>query len=88
MNIISSSIICSFNKVFCIFYFSVDCCVNRVCWCFTTKGMCCVGQDEIVIILECLPNEIVIPKDIFIHLNTLYREASRGKILLYQKVKS
>jgi len=41
--------------------------------------MSCVGQDEIVIILECLPDESTVPKDIFRHLNTLYQDASRGK---------
>jgi MAD (mothers against decapentaplegic) interacting protein len=41
--------------------------------------MSCVGQDEIVIILECLPDEATVPKDIFKHLNTLYQDASRGK---------
>jgi MAD (mothers against decapentaplegic) interacting protein len=61
---------------------SVDCCVNRKCWCFSTSGMNCVGQDEIVIILECLPDEATVPKDIFVHLNTLYQDASRGKLSL------
>jgi hypothetical protein len=41
--------------------------------------MSCVGQDEIVIILECLPDEATVPKDIFRHLNTVYQDASRGK---------
>jgi hypothetical protein len=41
--------------------------------------MSCVGQDEIVIILECLPDEATVPKDIFSHLNTLYQDAARGK---------
>lgn len=59
--------------------FTVDCCVNRTCWCFSTFGMSCVGQDEIVIILECLPDEATVPKDVFKHLNTLYQDASRGK---------
>ncbi|XP_064625104.1 zinc finger FYVE domain-containing protein 9-like isoform X2 [Lineus longissimus] len=57
---------------------NLDCCVNRVCWCFTTKGMCTVGQDEIVIVLECLPDEKTVPRDIFSHLNTVYEEAGKG----------
>ncbi|XP_069694547.1 zinc finger FYVE domain-containing protein 16 isoform X2 [Periplaneta americana] len=57
---------------------NLDCCVNRTCWCFSTCGMSCVGQDEVVIVLECLPDETTIPKDIFRHLNTLYQDASRG----------
>ncbi len=53
--------------------------MNRVCWCFTSKGMCTVGQDEIVIVLECLPDEKVVPRDIFCHLNSVYEEAGKGK---------
>ena len=43
--------------------------------------MATVGQDEIVIVLECLPDEKTIPKDIFFHLQSLYEQASTGKIL-------
>ncbi|KAJ9579080.1 hypothetical protein L9F63_024811, partial [Diploptera punctata] len=56
---------------------SLDCCVNRTCWCFSTSGMNCVGQDELVVILECLPDEPTIPKDIFKHINNIYQDASR-----------
>ena len=52
--------------------------MNRVCWCFTTKGMCTVGQDEIVVVLECLPDEKDIPRDLFCHFNTVYEEAGKG----------
>lgn len=57
---------------------NLDCCVNRVCWCFTSDGLSAVGQDEIVIILEVEPSETCVPKDIFIHLNSLYMEAAKG----------
>ncbi|KAK3108885.1 hypothetical protein FSP39_017895 [Pinctada imbricata] len=57
---------------------SLDCCVNRTCWCFTSKGMCNVGQDEIVIVLETLPEEKVIPRDIFCHFHTVFEEAGKG----------
>ncbi|XP_029639814.1 uncharacterized protein LOC115214902 isoform X2 [Octopus sinensis] len=56
----------------------LDCCVNRTCWAFTTKGMCTVGQDEIVIVLECFQDEKMIPKDIFWHFHTVYEEAYKG----------
>ncbi|EPQ11605.1 Zinc finger FYVE domain-containing protein 9 [Myotis brandtii] len=49
--------------------------VNRKCWCFTTKGMHAVGQSEIVILLQCLPDEKCLPKDIFNHFVQLYRDA-------------
>ena len=56
----------------------VDCCVNRECWCFTTKGMCTVGQDEMVIVLELLPEEMIVPRDVFSHFQHIYEEASKG----------
>ncbi|XP_781105.3 uncharacterized protein LOC575625 isoform X1 [Strongylocentrotus purpuratus] len=56
----------------------LNCCVNRTCWCFSTKGLSTVGQDEVVIVLECLPDEKTIPRDIFCHLYSLYEDAKRG----------
>uniref|UniRef100_A0A8C4UP81 Zinc finger FYVE domain-containing protein n=1 Tax=Falco tinnunculus TaxID=100819 RepID=A0A8C4UP81_FALTI len=55
--------------------------VNRKCWCFTTKGMHAVGQSEIVILLQCLPDEKCLPKDIFNHFVQLYRDALAGNIV-------
>ncbi|EHB00692.1 Zinc finger FYVE domain-containing protein 9 [Heterocephalus glaber] len=52
--------------------------VNRKCWCFTTKGMHAVGQSEIVVLLQCLPDEKCLPKDIFNHFVQLYRDALAG----------
>lgn len=45
----------------------------------TTKGMHAVGQAEVVILLQCLPDEKTIPKDIFTHFVQLYQEALSGK---------
>uniref|UniRef100_G3PWB9 Zinc finger FYVE-type containing 9 n=1 Tax=Gasterosteus aculeatus aculeatus TaxID=481459 RepID=G3PWB9_GASAC len=53
--------------------------VNRKCWYMTTKGMHAVGQAEVVILLQCLPDEKTIPKDIFTHFVQLYQEALSGK---------
>lgn len=50
-----------------------------------------VGQDEIVILLE-VDESNLLPKDIFIHLNEIFRDADKGKeiedsrICLYLKV--
>ncbi|XP_077189860.1 zinc finger FYVE domain-containing protein 9 isoform X2 [Paroedura picta] len=55
--------------------------VNRKCWCFTTKGMHAVGQSEIVILLQCLPDEKSLPKDIFSHFVQLYRDALAGNVV-------
>lgn len=53
--------------------------VNRKCWYVTTKGMHAVGQAEVVILLQCLPDEKSIPKDIFSHFVQLYQEALTGE---------
>uniref|UniRef100_A0A8C5KNE5 Zinc finger, FYVE domain containing 9 n=1 Tax=Jaculus jaculus TaxID=51337 RepID=A0A8C5KNE5_JACJA len=55
--------------------------VNRKCWCFTTKGMHAVGQSEMVILLQCLPDEKCLPKDIFNHFVQLYRDALAGNVV-------
>ncbi|XP_030629950.1 zinc finger FYVE domain-containing protein 9 [Chanos chanos] len=55
--------------------------VNRKCWYVTTKGMHAVGQAEVVVLLQCLPDEKTIPKDIFTHFVQLYQEALAGNVL-------
>ncbi|KAF6736147.1 Zinc finger FYVE domain-containing protein 9 [Oryzias melastigma] len=55
--------------------------VNRKCWYMTTKGMHAVGQAEIVVLIQCLPDEKTIPKDIFTHFVQLYQEALSGNML-------
>ncbi|KAM4605493.1 zinc finger FYVE domain-containing protein 9 isoform 1-T2 [Polymixia lowei] len=55
--------------------------VNRKCWYMTTKGMHAVGQAEVVILLQCLPDEKTIPKDIFTHFVQLYQDALTGNVL-------
>lgn len=60
---------------------TLDCCVNRTVWCFTTRGMTSVGQEEIVIVLESLPEENTPPRDIFVHLNNVFEDASKGNVI-------
>ncbi|PIK33698.1 hypothetical protein BSL78_29490, partial [Apostichopus japonicus] len=55
----------------------LNCCVNRICWCFT-KGLAAVGQDEIVFVLECLPEERSVPRDMLLHIYKLYQSAVKG----------
>ncbi|XP_026886369.2 zinc finger FYVE domain-containing protein 9 isoform X2 [Electrophorus electricus] len=55
--------------------------VNRKCWYVTTKGMHAMGQAEVVVLLQCLPDEKSIPKDIFSHFVQLYQEALTGNVL-------
>ncbi|XP_027016336.2 zinc finger FYVE domain-containing protein 9 isoform X1 [Tachysurus fulvidraco] len=55
--------------------------VNRKCWYVMSKGMHAVGQAEVVVLLQCLPDEKSIPKDIFSHFVQLYQEALAGNVL-------
>uniref|UniRef100_A0A667XEA9 Zinc finger, FYVE domain containing 9b n=1 Tax=Myripristis murdjan TaxID=586833 RepID=A0A667XEA9_9TELE len=55
--------------------------VNRKCWCVTSKGMHAVGQVEVVVLLQCMPEEKSFPKDIFSHFIQLYRDALTGKVM-------
>nr|XP_015210828.1 PREDICTED: zinc finger FYVE domain-containing protein 9 isoform X1 [Lepisosteus oculatus]XP_015210829.1 PREDICTED: zinc finger FYVE domain-containing protein 9 isoform X1 [Lepisosteus oculatus]XP_015210830.1 PREDICTED: zinc finger FYVE domain-containing protein 9 isoform X1 [Lepisosteus oculatus]XP_015210831.1 PREDICTED: zinc finger FYVE domain-containing protein 9 isoform X1 [Lepisosteus oculatus]XP_015210832.1 PREDICTED: zinc finger FYVE domain-containing protein 9 isoform X1 [Lepisosteus len=55
--------------------------VNRKCWCVTTKGMHAVGQAEAVVLLQCLPDEKSIPKDVFSHFVQLYQDALAGNVV-------
>ncbi|KAJ8011050.1 hypothetical protein DPEC_G00054160 [Dallia pectoralis] len=55
--------------------------VNRKCWYVSSKGMHAVGQAEVVVLLQCLPDEKSIPKDIFSHFVQLYQEALSGNVL-------
>ncbi|XP_051957198.1 zinc finger FYVE domain-containing protein 9-like isoform X2 [Xyrauchen texanus] len=55
--------------------------VNRRCWCVKSKGMHAVGQPEVVILLQCLPEEKRFPTDIFNHFIQIYWDAQTGKLL-------
>ena len=55
--------------------------MNHVVWCFTTQGMCTVGQEEIVTALEVSPDESTVPRDIFTHLFNVYEEAGKGTVV-------
>ncbi|XP_067631089.1 zinc finger FYVE domain-containing protein 16 [Eurosta solidaginis] len=73
---------------------NLKCCMNRTVINFTTCGMHHVGNDELIILLEFEPSSVTpanavnndisssaitfIPKDIFIHLYEIYRDAELG----------
>ncbi|KAF5284252.1 hypothetical protein FQR65_LT00252 [Abscondita terminalis] len=57
---------------------NMSCCINKWAWCFTSQGLITVGQDEIVLLLEFMDNEKMVPKDIFLHFNSIYLDAKRG----------
>lgn len=56
----------------------MNCCINKLAWCFSTEGLITVGQDEVVYLLECLPEETSVPKDLFYHINSIYADALKG----------
>ena len=59
-------------------YLLVNCCVNKICWNVTSKGLACVGQDEVVFLVETLTDEKEVPKDLLLHINQIYHEATKG----------
>lgn len=54
-----------------------DC--SRLCWCFGSNGLQAVGQKELVFLLECLPDEKALPKDLFSLYLNIYQEAQKGR---------
>lgn len=50
-------------------------------WYFSTNGLHGLGQAEIIILLLCLPNEDMVPKDIFRLFITIYKDALKGKYI-------
>ena len=42
--------------------------------------MCNVGQDEMIFVLELLPNEESMPMDILHHFYMVYEEAGKGMV--------
>ncbi|XP_046750472.1 zinc finger FYVE domain-containing protein 16 isoform X2 [Diprion similis] len=60
---------------------NLSCCVNRICWNVTSRGLACVGQDEVIFLVETLSDETLIPKDLLIHINLIYLEAIKGNTI-------
>ncbi|KAJ7988290.1 hypothetical protein DPEC_G00322040 [Dallia pectoralis] len=54
---------------------------GRTCWCLGSSGLQTVGQREIVFVLECLPDEKALPKDLFTLYLSIYQDAQRGKFV-------
>ncbi|XP_040915708.1 zinc finger FYVE domain-containing protein 16 [Toxotes jaculatrix] len=55
--------------------------LSRQCWCFGSNGLQALGQRELVFLLECLPEEKTLPKDLFTLYLTIYQDAQKGKFL-------
>ncbi|XP_075885710.1 zinc finger FYVE domain-containing protein 16 isoform X2 [Nelusetta ayraudi] len=54
---------------------------GRHCWCFGSNGLQALGQKELVFLLECLPDEKSLPRDLFSLYLNIYQEAQKGKFL-------
>lgn len=52
---------------------------SRQCWCFGSNGLQALGQRELVFLLECLPEEKALPKDLFTLYLNIYQEAQKGR---------
>uniref|UniRef100_A0A8C2GBC8 Zinc finger, FYVE domain containing 16 n=1 Tax=Cyprinus carpio TaxID=7962 RepID=A0A8C2GBC8_CYPCA len=51
------------------------------CWCLSSNGFQGVGQKELVFIIECLPEENSLPRDVFNLYISLYQDAQKGKFI-------
>ncbi|KAK2818567.1 hypothetical protein Q5P01_024128 [Channa striata] len=56
-------------------------CSGRQSWCFGSNGLQALGQRELVFLLECLPEEKTLPRDLFSLYLTVYQDAQKGKFL-------
>lgn len=54
---------------------------GRQCWCFGSNGLQALGQRELVFLLECLPEEKSLPKDLFTLYLTVYHDAQKGRFV-------
>ncbi|XP_069556732.1 zinc finger FYVE domain-containing protein 16 isoform X1 [Brachyistius frenatus] len=54
---------------------------GRQCWCFGSNGLQALGQKEVVFLLECLPEEKTLPRDLFTLYLSIYQDAQKGKFL-------
>ncbi|POI31700.1 hypothetical protein CIB84_004549, partial [Bambusicola thoracicus] len=54
---------------------------SEKCWYFSTNGLHGLGQAEIVILLQCLPDEKTFPNEIFKLFIDIYKNAVKGKLI-------
>uniref|UniRef100_A0A8C9FED8 Zinc finger FYVE domain-containing protein n=1 Tax=Pavo cristatus TaxID=9049 RepID=A0A8C9FED8_PAVCR len=54
---------------------------SEKCWYFSTNGLHGLGQAEIVILLQCLPDEKSFPNEIFRLFIDIYKNAVKGKLI-------
>ncbi|KAM9367694.1 zinc finger FYVE domain-containing protein 16 [Phaethornis superciliosus] len=54
---------------------------SEKCWYFSTNGLHGLGQAEIIILLQCLPDEEIFPKEILTLFNDIYKDAVKGRLI-------
>ncbi|KAM6364283.1 zinc finger FYVE domain-containing protein 16 isoform 2-T3 [Pluvialis apricaria] len=54
---------------------------SEKCWYFSTNGLHGLGQAEIVILLQCLPDEEIFPSEIFKLFIDIYKDAMKGRLI-------
>ncbi|NXE83271.1 ZFY16 protein, partial [Cochlearius cochlearius] len=54
---------------------------SEKCWYFSTNGLHGLGQAEIVILLQCLPDEEIFPSEIFKLFIDIYKDAMKGMLI-------
>ncbi|XP_075267789.1 zinc finger FYVE domain-containing protein 16 isoform X3 [Opisthocomus hoazin] len=54
---------------------------SEKCWYFSTNGLHGLGQAEIIILLQCLPDEEIFPSEIFRLFIDIYKDAVKGKLI-------
>ncbi|XP_017549202.1 zinc finger FYVE domain-containing protein 16 [Pygocentrus nattereri] len=54
---------------------------GQKCWCLSSNGLQGVGQRELVFVIECLPEENSLPRDIFSFYISIYHDAQKGKYI-------
>lgn len=59
----------------------LECCVGVEVWNIATRGLCTVGQEELVVLLEVAPGETHPPRDIFAFFHTVYQQANQGNLV-------
>ncbi|XP_073685778.1 zinc finger FYVE domain-containing protein 16 isoform X3 [Garra rufa] len=59
----------------------IDTYAGKRCWCLSSNGLQGVGQKELVFIIECLPEENSLPRDVFNLYVSIYQDALKGKFI-------
>ncbi|GAB0183402.1 zinc finger FYVE domain-containing protein 16 [Grus japonensis] len=54
---------------------------SEKCWYFSTNGLHGLGQAEIIILLQCLPDEEIFPSEILKLFIDIYKDAMKGKLI-------